>query len=157
MASFHARRHPQPEPVDYNHLAVLMLGGAGWYGLGRVVLRKLGTEWQSGKLFGQKRHAQIEPVDRCSPWGGWLCGSGRARPGPNLATNVRPRGPKCGLPIGTTECRARALGGRFDLTQLSRARPHYPAGGTAGAATARGRINSSMALAKPSSSFEAVT
>ena len=33
----------------------------------------------------------------------------------------------------------------------------YPAGGIAGAATARGKMNSSIALAKPSSSLEAVT
>ena len=31
---------------------------AGWYGLDRIVLPKLGTPWQPGTIFRRKRHAQ---------------------------------------------------------------------------------------------------
>jgi thiosulfate dehydrogenase [quinone] large subunit len=37
---------------------------AGWYGLDRIVLPKLGTPWQPGTLFSRKRpaHARTEPA-----------------------------------------------------------------------------------------------
>ncbi len=42
---------------------------AGWYGLDRIVLPKLGTPWQPGALFTRKRaHArQPKPVESTSP------------------------------------------------------------------------------------------
>jgi thiosulfate dehydrogenase (quinone) large subunit len=32
---------------------------AGWYGVDRIVLPKLGTPWQAGTLFGRKQSASV--------------------------------------------------------------------------------------------------
>jgi thiosulfate dehydrogenase (quinone) large subunit len=35
---------------------------AGWYGLDRIVLPKLGTPWQPGPMFRRKQRAPTEPA-----------------------------------------------------------------------------------------------
>jgi thiosulfate dehydrogenase [quinone] large subunit len=53
-----------PAMIVVGMLLILAWRNAGWYGLDRFVLPKLGTPWQLGELFnnGDRRHSTTAPA-----------------------------------------------------------------------------------------------
>lgn len=50
-----------PAMILVSLLLILAWRNAGWYGLDRWVLRRLGTPWQRGDLMARGRHSSTEP------------------------------------------------------------------------------------------------